>query len=61
MGRDTQTAFLLRDQIPCTQGQEGVLEIFSERISLASIGLVFDQQLRMWTSLPFDLCCFDPQ
>lgn len=60
MGDKTQTAFLLRDEIPCTQGQEGVLEIFGDGFGLAAVGLIFDPQLRMWTSLPFDLCCFDP-
>lgn len=58
----THTAFLLRDLLPCVDGAEGTVEISNDAgVGIVSIGLIFDEQLRMWTSLPFGICCFDPQ
>ena len=56
---DTHAAFLLRDELPCAVGNEGVLEIISDFVGITAIGLIFDEQLRMWTSMPFETCCFD--
>ena len=62
MPAGTHTAFLLRDILPCTGGTEGTVEISNDAgVVLLAIGLIFDEQLRMWTSLPFGICCFDPQ
>ena len=51
-------AFLLRDEMPCTDGQEGLLELISSSLGVVAIGLNFDSSLRMWTSLPYEVCCF---
>lgn len=56
---DTHNAFLLQTEMPCTVGNEGVLEIISDFVGITAIGLIFDDQLRMWTSMPFETCCFD--
>jgi hypothetical protein len=53
----THVAFLLRDDVPCTAGTDGVLDIISDNWFVAAIVLVFDQQRRMWTQIPYDLCC----
>jgi hypothetical protein len=50
-------AFLLRDEMPCTNGQEGLLEIISDFVGIVAIGLTFDSALRMWTNLPYEVCC----
>ena len=51
-------AFLLRDEMPCTDGQEGLIELISDFVGIVAIGLNFDSSLRMWTSLPYEVCCF---
>lgn len=52
-------AFLLRDEMPCTNGEEGLLEIVSDFVGIVAIGLTFDSALRMWTNLPYEVCCLD--
>lgn len=56
---ETHRAFLLRNELPCTQGQAGLLEIVTDFVGLTAIGLTFDSDLRMWTNIPYDVCCFD--
>ncbi|MDA1315898.1 MAG: hypothetical protein O2968_21450 [Acidobacteria bacterium] len=54
---ESYEAFLLPERMPCTSGQAGLLEIISDSGGIVAIGLNFDQELRMWTSLPYDVCC----
>ena len=58
---ETHRAFLLRNELPCTQGQAGLLEIVTDFVGLTAIGLTFDSDLRMWTNIPYEVCCFDVQ
>ena len=36
----------------------GLLEMISDFVGIVAIGLNFDSSLRMWTSLPYEVCCY---
>ncbi len=50
-------AFVLQDELSCTAGQSGVLEITVERFGAAPIGMIFHDFGPFTTQIPYELCC----
>lgn len=58
---ETHEAFILAHRLPCVADRDGLLEVVSSSFGVVAIGLSFDLLLRMWTQIPYEVCCFDVQ
>lgn len=60
LGDEQHEAFCLADRLPCVAGRDGLIEIVTDFVGLTAISLTADPLGRLWTTIPQDLCCFNP-
>lgn len=56
---DQHEAFCLQDRLPCVADQDGLMEVGFSSVGVSAISLTADPLGRLWTTVPYDLCCFD--